>query len=78
MLGMILWFFLVMGVVHLGPYCKVAFSATIFHIWQERNRRLFDNRRRSVEDLFNEIRNVLLSRMAWKCCHGRMHSVNMV
>ncbi|KAJ9536407.1 hypothetical protein OSB04_un000420 [Centaurea solstitialis] len=35
---------------------KMFFAATVYFIWQERNRRLFDGRKRNPQQLFNELK----------------------
>ena len=45
---------------------KLTLSASVYFIWQERNFRLFRNRRRSVEGVVKEIKEMVLLRIAWK------------
>ena len=38
---------------------RVGFAACVYYIWNERNKRLFSDEKRKVEDLINEIHNHL-------------------
>ncbi|KAJ9566292.1 hypothetical protein OSB04_002258 [Centaurea solstitialis] len=44
---------------------KLALSATIYFIWRERNRRLFQGRSLASIQLFVQIRDVIMARVAW-------------
>ncbi|KAJ9557021.1 hypothetical protein OSB04_011635 [Centaurea solstitialis] len=45
---------------------KLAFSATVYMVWRERNARLFRKIIKPMETLFKEIQMVVIARMAWK------------
>jgi hypothetical protein len=45
---------------------KLTLSATVYFIWQERNFRLFQKRRRSVDEVVKDIKEMVLLRIAWK------------
>ncbi|XP_024976232.1 uncharacterized protein LOC112514133 [Cynara cardunculus var. scolymus] len=45
---------------------KLAFVASIYYIWQERNRRLFIENRRTAVQLIKEIWSKISIRVAWK------------
>ncbi|KAJ9538487.1 hypothetical protein OSB04_031220 [Centaurea solstitialis] len=44
---------------------KLALQATLYCIWRERNRRLFNNKSSSTSLVIKEVREVVLLRMAW-------------
>ncbi|KAJ9557074.1 hypothetical protein OSB04_011688 [Centaurea solstitialis] len=44
---------------------RLALHATVYCIWRERNRRLFNDERRRQMQIVKEIREVVLARMAW-------------
>ncbi|KAJ9544912.1 hypothetical protein OSB04_024619 [Centaurea solstitialis] len=51
---------------HLRLEQKLALQASVYHIWRERNRRLFGHGAKPSIKIVQEIREVVLKRMAWK------------
>lgn len=45
---------------------KVAISATVYHIWMERNRKFFNATHHSVNQVVDSVRKETLMRIAWK------------
>ncbi|KAJ9536551.1 hypothetical protein OSB04_un000303 [Centaurea solstitialis] len=45
---------------------KLALSGAVYFIWRERNRRLFTSVKMDSEQIFRQIRDVIISRMAWR------------
>lgn len=45
---------------------RLAISATVYHIWLERNRKFFDNHNRNISEVVADVKMEILMRMAWK------------
>ena len=45
---------------------KLALEATVYFIWRERNRRLFQDVKKTEVQIVQGIRDVVMLRMAWK------------
>ena len=49
-----------------GSLRKLALQASVYFIWRERNRRLFGDAGMVPIQIFKQVRNIVLLRMAWK------------
>ena len=45
---------------------KLALEATVYTLWNERNRRLFQDTKRTMIQIAKDVRDVILLRLAWK------------
>ena len=52
----------------LSALVKVVFAATVWHVWKERNRRIFDSEAHSRVDVIRNIKdiNIIMGTCNWK------------
>ncbi|KAJ9535485.1 hypothetical protein OSB04_un001384 [Centaurea solstitialis] len=53
---------------------NLALAASVYHIWRERNMRIFQNKSRPTEKVVDAICDAILRRMAWKTLNSRTAS----